>query len=282
MSMKNLFLLLLMFTAFGVPTALAQEFQPDVTYLVVKNDGTRFVGQIISSDAREVLIRTSDRGDVAVPKHEIRSITEYSPSDDRLKEIFATRYFLTTNGLPMDEGDSYIQWTLIGPDVHFGLKNNRSIGVMTSWVASPVIISYKYSAEISERRSYALGVLAGSTLWNFSDGVRIALPYASYTMGDKMSNISFSAGYGVAYYDGESGGQAMFSVAGMHKISRSGTFVFDSLIFVNDGDVLALLVPGVRLQTKENSAFQFGFPGVFYSGSSRPLGFPVVSWFRKL
>ena len=279
--MKNLFLLLLMFTAFGVPAALAQEFQPDVTYLVVKNDGIRFVGQILSSDAREVLIRTSDRGDVAVPKHEIRSITEYSPSDDRPKETFATRYFLTTNGLPMDEGESYIQWTLIGPDVHFGLKNNRSIGVMTTWVASPVIISYKYSSEISEKHSYALGVLAGTTLW-YDDGVRVALPYASYTIGDNISNISFSAGYGAAYYDGNSGGQAMFSVAGMRKISRSGTFVFDSLIFANDGDALAILIPGVRLQTKENSAFQFGFPGFFHSGSSEPLGFPVVSWFRKL
>jgi hypothetical protein len=280
--MKNLFLLILMFTAFGVPTALSQEFQPFVTYLVVKNDGTRFVGQIISSDAREVLIRTSDRGDVAIPKHEIRSITEYSPSDDRPKETFATRYFLTTNGIPMEEGDSYIQWTLIGPDVHFGLKNNSSIGVMTTWIASPVLISYKYSAEISEKRSYAIGVLAGSTLWNFSDGVRLALPYAAYTIGDNISNINFSAGYGLSYYDGRSSGQAMLSVGGMRKISRSGTFIFDSLIFANEGDVLSVFIPGIRLQTQENSAFQFGFPGIFYSGSSRPLGFPVVSWFRKL
>lgn len=273
-------LLLLLFASLG--PVMAQEYNPETTYLVIKSDGARFVGQILSSDAREIFMRTSDRGEIIIPKHEISSITEYNPDDDRFKEIFASRYFLTTNALPIDEGDSYIQWTLIGPDVHFGLANNMSVGVMTTWLASPVLGSFKYSKALSENTSYALGVLAGTTLWNFGDGGSVALPYAAYTIGGETSNFSVSAGYGVSSFNGITSGQALFSVGGMRKISRAGTFVFDSLIFSSEQNIVTIIIPGIRLQTQEKSAFQFGFPGFFESGRRAPLGFPVVSWFRRL
>jgi hypothetical protein len=262
--------------------ALAQEFDPEKTYVVIKNDGTRFVGQIISSDAREVHLRTDNLGEVIIPKHEIRSITEYTGAPEVYSEVFATRYFITTNGLPIDRGDSYIQWTLVGPDVHFGVADNMSIGVMTTWFATPVIGSFKYTGTISENRTYAIGMLAGTTLWNFGNSALIALPYAAYTLGDARANLNFAAGYGLVSYDGDSEGSLMFSVGGMRKVSRSGTLVLDSVMLVRDGESVLLLVPGIRLQTRDKSAFQFGFPGVISSDGSSPIGFPMVSWFRRL
>lgn len=79
----------------------AQQYDPAIVYLIEKNDGARYSGHIISSDAREVLIRTFDLGDIFIPKHEIKSITEFTAGDDKFREVFATRYFLTTNGLPV-------------------------------------------------------------------------------------------------------------------------------------------------------------------------------------
>jgi hypothetical protein len=258
----------------------AQEFDPEKTYIVTKNDGTKFTGNILSSDAREVLIKTKTIGELIIPKHEIRSIVEFQPGDDKFKEIFASRYFITTNGLPVEKGDSYVQWTLLGPDIQFGAGDNLGVGLMTSWLATPVAVSIKYSGNLGHKLNYAVGALAGGTLWTAS-GVSFALPFAAVTMGDENANINVSVGYGMAKYENYSGGQSMFSFGAMKKVTRSGSIVFDSLIFPADGESVALVVPGFRIQTQEKSAFQFGFPGVVTSGDSSPVGFPMVSWFRK-
>jgi hypothetical protein len=283
-SKLHLFGILILFWIMLVPftVVIAQEFDNDKTYVVVKNDGTRFIGQIISSDAREVHLRTDSLGEVFIPKHEIRSITEYTGAPEVYNEVFATRYFLTTNGLPIEKGDSYIQWTLLGPDVHFGIADNVSVGLMTTWLASPVIGSFKYTGAFSENRTYAVGMLVGTTLWNFGNSTWIALPYAAYTLGDASANLNLSAGYGLIRFDGVSEESVMFSVGGLRKVTRSGTLIFDSIMVFRDGESIAMLVPGLRLQTRENSAFQFGFPGVVSSRGSSPVGFPMISWFRRL
>lgn len=278
--MKHLLLALTIFI--HAPAYLsAQEFDPEKIYIVTKNDGTKFTGNILSSDAREVLLKTATIGEIIIPKHEIRSIVEFQEGDDKFKEIFASRYFITTNGLPVEKGDSYVQWTLLGPDIQFGVNDNIGIGVMTSWVANPVALSFKYSGNLGHKLNFAVGTLAGSTLWSGGDGVRFALPFAAVTMGDENGNVNVAVGYGFASYDTYSGSQAMFSLGAMKKVTRSGSFVFDSLVFPSEGESVALIVPGFRIQTQEKSAFQFGFPGFVTSGDSSPVGFPMVSWFRK-
>lgn len=278
--MKHL-LIALTFVILAPVFVSAQEFDPAKIYVVTKNDGTKFTGNILSSDAREVLLKTTTIGEIIIPKHEIRSIVEFQPGDDKFKEIFASRYFITTNGLPVEKGDSYVQWTLLGPDIQFGVSDNVGIGVMTTWVANPVALSFKYSGNLGHKLNFAVGTLAGSTLWSGGDGVRFALPFAAVTMGDENANLNVSVGYGFASYDTYSGSQAMFSLGAMKKVTRSGSLVFDSLVFPSEGESVALIVPGFRIQTQERSAFQFGFPGFVTSGDSSPVGFPMVSWFRK-
>lgn len=278
--MKHL-LFVLSFILIAPSFVSAQEFDPAKTYVVTKNDGTKFTGNILSSDAREVLLKTTTIGEIIIPKHEIRSIVEFQPGDDKFKEIFASRYFITTNGLPVEKGDSYVQWTLLGPDIQFGVSDNVGIGVMTTWIANPVALSFKYSGNLGHNLNFAVGTLAGSTLWSDTDAVRFALPFAAVTIGDENANLNVAVGYGFASYDTYSGSQAMFSLGAMKKVTRSGSLVFDSLVFPSDGESVALIVPGFRIQTQEKSAFQFGFPGFVTSGDSSPVGFPMVSWFRK-
>jgi hypothetical protein len=278
--MKHL-LFALTFIVLAPSFVSAQDFDPAKIYVVTKNDGTKFTGNILSSDAREVLLKTTTIGEIIIPKHEIRSIVEFHEGDDKYKEIFASRYFITTNGLPVEKGDSYVQWTLLGPDIQFGVSDNIGIGVMTTWVANPVAFSFKYSGNLGHKLNYAVGTLAGSTLWSGGDGIRFALPFAAVTMGDENANLNVAVGYGFASYDTYSGSQAMFSLGAMKKVTRSGSLVFDSLVFPSEGESVALIVPGFRIQTQEKSAFQFGFPGFVTSGDSSPVGFPMVSWFRK-
>jgi hypothetical protein len=116
-----------------VPLAAhSQEFDPEKVFIVEMNDGTTFTGRIVSSDAREIVIRTADRGDIALPKYNIRSIREVGTESLEVEEDFASRYFISTNGIPIREGESYINWTLFGPDIQFGYKDNLGFGLITT------------------------------------------------------------------------------------------------------------------------------------------------------
>jgi hypothetical protein len=218
-------------------------------HIVVKHDGIQFIGRIISQDAREVLMETSTIGQVVIPKYEIKEIREvhpkeFSPSGQYIpNEVFSTRYFITTNGLPIEKGESYIQWNLYGPDVQFGVAKNFGIGVMTTWVACPIIVSAKYSIKLSKKTSLGLGTLLGTGSWTAPD-FGLALPFAALTFGDRKANISFSAGYGAVTYKqyeydvltGRGGSRKhsenrmLMSTAFMFKVGPKVSFVFDTFI----------------------------------------------------
>ena len=90
-----------------------------VLYVIIKNDGSEYIGRILEEDGREVLIDTEKIGQIYIPKHEIREIRELNPGDISETgqyipdEIFATRYFISTNGLPIKQGDHYVSMTYI-------------------------------------------------------------------------------------------------------------------------------------------------------------------------
>lgn len=279
-SVFSFFLLLLCLNA--ALMAQQQTLLPDYKYQVVLQDGTRHIGYVISDDAREIVLKTDTLGEIVIPKYLVKSITLYVATEKTSnEEMFATRYFFTTNGLPIEKGDSYIQWTLFGPDTHFGISNDISFGVLTSWIGIPVIASIKKSHQVDGDYSFALGSLFGTNIWN-PGTFFMALPYASVTRGNAGRNISFSAGFGYVSLENEQQSQFLFSIGGLRTYSRTGTFVFDSMILPFEEEFLVILIPGFRFQTRENTAWQFGLPGIYVSGESNPVGFPMVSWFRKL
>ena len=74
--MKQLILVICTLTLLAVSNAGYGQSTIDSTaiYVVEKNDGSEYVGKIMHSDAREVLIVTPDLGEMVIPKHEIKSI----------------------------------------------------------------------------------------------------------------------------------------------------------------------------------------------------------------
>ncbi len=219
---------------------------PQVIHVIIKNDNTRFIGEITYQDAREVIIRTENLGDVAVPKHEIREIRELEGTDLRTlggDDLFTTRYFLTTNGLPIRKGESYIQWNLFGPDFQFGVADNIGIGIMTSWVAIPIIGTAKYSRQFNDKLSFAAGTLLGTGSWALPD-FGIALPFVALTSGNRLHNVTLSTGYGLVFSSEETynpftdkyekerfrEGRFLVSVGGMTRVSPAISLVFDSFI----------------------------------------------------
>lgn len=323
---------LLGFQLTGQQAPAGQAEEPPKIFVVVKNDGTRFYGYILSQDAREVLIETQELGQIYIPRHEIREIREIASRELDEKgfyvpgEVFSTRYFVTTNGLPVQKGENYILWNLYGPDIQFGVSDNLGLGIMTTWIGYPIVGTAKYSIPLNKDWNLGLGMLLGTGSWGIPD-LGMALPFGAISYGDRIKNFTFSAGYGGVWYKQETNtyyngnynssenrvieGNFLISVAGMVKMGRTLSLVFDSFIMPRGGTYesiefyghydyesgnyyeytqtvtnkrqsIAVFIPGLRFQTRPEAAFQIGFAGIRADGETMALPIPMVQWFRKI
>jgi hypothetical protein len=266
------------------------------TFIVTKNDGTEYIGHIITQDEREVLIDTKEIGRLFIPKHEIKSIVELTSSDvisgaTPENYIFGSRYFLTTNGLRMRKGESYALFNYWGPEIQYSVSDKLTLGAMTTWVAMPIVLSAKTSFSANENLHFGLGLLAGTLSWASWKTVG-ALPYGTVTLGNSINNINFTAGYAMitgnpgsdnlnSTDEDISGSAPLLSVGCLLKITKKISFVGDSFIYAKEGS-FAIIVPGIRVSNKPNRAFQMGFAAVYAEGEMIPMPIPMVSWFIRI
>jgi hypothetical protein len=295
--------------------------QTDSTLVkIVKTEGGFLVGNIINQDEREVYLKTEDGRNIYIPQHSIKSIElldrKFSApiATDSPKDHFATRYFITTNGLSLKRGENYVLWNLFGPDFQFGIRDNFTLGIMTSWIGIPIIGTIKKSFSLGENTHFALGGLVGTGSWVLPDFGGL-LPFASLTFGNEWNKISFSGGYGAIWQENNLNGRFLSNVAGTVRISDKISLVFDSFILIKGKDSMeeievedyvfnptimdyewvtrremvvreqpgiAILIPGVRWHQGSGKAFQIGFSGLISDGEAVPLPIPMVQWFRSL
>lgn len=321
--MKTLFLTLVVNVLAGFSfgqTDSTSVVDTTIVSKVMKTDGTHIIGVILKQDQREILLRTTDKREIFIPQYMIQEITPLKKEDFNSQgdfvgeDKFATRYFITTNGLPIKKGEHYVQWNLFGPDFQFGLGNNFGVGVMTSWVGMPIIGTIKKSWELSDKAQFAVGGLVGTGTWIAPDWGG-ALPFATLSFGNRKSNIAFSGGYGAVWFGDGAQGRGLASVAGMVKVSSKISLVFDSFILLPSAEktytytnydyvynsntgmyedvytnvtekrrdpALALLIPGIRWHVDQYRAFQFGFTAVAAQGDFFPIPIPMVQWYRTL
>lgn len=254
-------------------------------YIVTKNDGTQYIGVILEQDERELLILTESIGRIYIPKHEIHSVEKLNETDYRKGKylgdnLYATRYFLTTNGLPMKKGDSYGMLHIYGAEYEVAVNEKLTMGIMTSWLGAPLIGSMKFSIAGTENLNFALGTLVGTGGWA-SFASYGGLAYGSMTFGDNQNNLTFSAGYIGAAFEENLFSGPLFSIAGITKLNDKVTFVGDSFFYLNQ-DFVALVIPGLRFKRQNKGAFQFGLGGLFAGGDLMPAPIPILSWFIKI
>ena len=273
----------------------------DQQYRIILTDDTEIYGLILSQDKREILVRSRDGREFYIPQYEVRKIVllkqaEFSRSGEYIGEDkFATRYFITTNGLPMRKGEHYVQWNLYGPDFQFALGDRISAGIMTSWLGVPIIGNLKYTLFNENSTQVAVGVLAGTGSWTIPD-VGGVLPFATISFGDRSRNLAISGGYGSIWAEGERNGRALLGIAGMLKVAPRLSLVFDSFMllpgqretYTNGAAVITssreefigLFIPGLRWHKSPESAFQFGFSGIAVAGELVPAPIPMLQWYR--
>lgn len=290
-------ILILLFIALAPVAGLAQDTtkveQPDTArqkVVVIKNDGTEYIGYIIKQDEREILLETENLGRLYIPKHEIKSITELTGAEIVGREylgdpIFGTRYFVTTNGYTGKKGDHYVIWNWWGPDVQFSLSDHVTVGVLTTWVGMPLIASAKYGTNVSDRVAVGGGVLIGTLSWAAPE-FGLGAAYGSLTFGKMSNNFSFSGGYGAItgsgneFSDKEWSSAFLFSVGSHQQLTKKFSFIFDSFLIFDNQSVSGIITPGFRILQNPGRAVQFGFTGFMSDGELFPIPMPVVGWMR--
>lgn len=310
--MKYFLCLILLLILFS-PVLTGQENQYDSTkvYAVIKNDGSVYVGIIKSEDAREVLIKTTSIGLVYIPKHEIRSIAEIVPGDLNRHgeyippEVYSTRYFFTTNTLPLDRGDNHLVYNTYGPDYQYQIGNSFSLRATTSWVGIPSVGSAKYTINLQPGINLGFGAVAATGSYSLPD-VGLVMPFSSITFGDQRGNFTASVGYVYLFTEEEKFSRGIISLGAMKKGVRKVSLIFDSF-YVLPGPIkqvprqgynvitntsyiyyesvrdpgFGIVIPGLRWQTGTKKAFQFGIAAISYDKIFLPFPFPIIQWFRQ-
>lgn len=274
----------------GASALRAQQVARVGTWVTVeKTDDGRYVGILLSADEREVLLDSTAIGSVMIPRTLVRSITPAAGQASQQRATaaqslpFSSRYFITTNGFPIGDDGAYILFTTFGPDFQFAPAENLSVGILTTYIGSPILGSIKATTRITDNVNAAAGALIGWNGW-IPEFIFFALPYGSVTFGTRASNVTLSTGYGYVSYDGDDGGRAMFSVAGQTHAWSKVSLMFDSII-LSAGSNTSMLVfgmPGMRIATGRNSAFQVAFPFAYADGELRMVPIPTVGYFVRM
>ena len=241
----------------------AQTTTKDTTLrLVERNDGVKYIAKILSDDGREVLLETQELGKLYILKSEIKRISiiedlgEIKNGELREESPFSTRYAFTNNALPIKKNEHYAMVNLFGPEIHFAVSDRLNIGVMTSWIGSPLVAVAKFTIPTSnEKVNFSLASMFGTS--GYLDGFESfgGLHWGTFTYGDRKNNISFSGGYGYLNVSGNSGFEnvpgtytyqsydnsnilrrarpipsaPIFSVAGIFQLTSKASIFFDSM-----------------------------------------------------
>ena len=250
--------------------------------VITKNDGTEYIGIILNDDGREVLIETESIGKIYLPKADIKSIVKVE-SKNRIVNgeylstgPFTTRYAFTNNAHPIKKGENYAMINLFGPEIHFAATNNFNIGLMSTWIASPLILAMKYTFKNSDSKiNFSAGSLVGTSGYLNQFRGFGGLHWMSMTIGDRLKNFTVSAGYGYiksgmtmnypaegVYYNTYPTNEQiirpfnkgpLMSLAGVIKVGAKTSLIFDSMVFTFE-------------ERTSNGTYQELTPG-YYNGS---------------
>ncbi len=257
--MRNLSFLMVLFFALSTRVYGQNGYDPHLKYAVTKLDGTVYIGNILNDDGREILMSTENLGNIYIPKSQIRSIKPVDEKDVKRgvyvgENIFTTRYQFTTNSFPIKKGDNYAVLNLYGPEVHFSVANNFSVGVMSTWIASPIALALKYTIPTSnDNLNFGVGTLLGSSGYlNQAKGYG-GLHWGMATYGDRFNNVTASVGYG--YFNIGDGGS--------DRMIPTGTY---NAIQDEWGNSYMKLPDNVAYGSGTSTAPIFGLSGMFAVG----------------
>ena len=310
--------LLFIFNSLSQEETKVDSSEMKIVYLM---NGKKYIGTILKDDGREILIQSEKIGKIYIAKTDIKEINS---ANNNLIEVngeidvespFTTRYAYTSNAFPIKKGSNYAMVSLFGPEIHFATSDRFSLGVMTTWIGSPLAFNAKYTFRSKYKKlNFAVGTILGTSGYLGSGNGYGGLSWFTTTYGNRVNNISISAGYGAVGFINDNSrfnGGPLFSIAGIHSIGKGISFIFDSMFSITKRtqstpvysttltevdygygyidsyyEILSyeeekktnlafFLMPGMRFQKTDDKAFQVSLAGVINVFGDQTNSFPV-------
>jgi hypothetical protein len=267
---------ILLFTIFfflSTATMAQTETTPknDTLYMITTNDGGEFVGKVISDDGREVVITDRTKGKVIIPKYAIKNMEKVNQSNVVGNKIVhanphPSRYLFSPSAIALKKGEGYMNWFyFLLFQMQYGITDNFSAGITTSWLLAPTMLNLKYTAPLADNFSVAVGGQVGK-LWITDDNV-VSLGFASATYGTSESNVSLNVGYGS--YDRD--GITIATLSGVHRIGENASVMGEFWYCQpTGGNPFFMGGPALRLYSGRKATFDIallvlGFQDDFYN-----------------
>ena len=223
-TLKTIVLFAFIFCLASESNAQSDRIQnTDTIYMITTNDGGEFVGKIISDDGREVVIMDKAKGKIILPKYAIKSMEMVKQSNVIGNDFVhanphPSRYLFSPSAIALKKGEGYMNWFyFLLFQVQYGITENFSAGITTSWFLAPTLLNLKYTVPVSDELCFAVGGQVGK-LYILDDNL-VSLGFASGTYGTSESNVSLNVGYG-SY---ESSGITIASLSGVKRIGENAS-----------------------------------------------------------
>ena len=261
--------------------AFAQEADTTALVRIELNDGSVFVGTIVSETADELVLRTQGGAEVSVPVAQIRRRT---PFEGRVGDGRAvpfdpnrTRLLFSPTARPLGRGQGYVAvYQLVVPFVAVGITDAVSIAGGT--VLAPgafgrvLYVAPKVTVVNQERLAVALG---GIGLGVFVDGESgsAGIGYGLATIGGPERAVTLGAGF--AFAEGDIASGAILTVGGETQVSGSIKLLSENYVIPYRSETTSCPTTGPCTTTEEMSYETLLSAGVRFFGERLAADFAL-------
>jgi hypothetical protein len=142
---------------------------------------------------------------------------------------YAGRYGLTNSALHHEGRSAYITTTLVGTEFRHNINTRLSLGITTTWILAPMLLSGNYSfRKKNSILNFSLSSLVGTGTYLGDFKSYIGVHLLTTTLGNQRNNLSLSVGYGYlkntmrkkVYTPGEYSYYADISSSGRYQVQQ--------------------------------------------------------------
>ncbi len=238
---------------------------PDTTYIITTNDGGEFIGRILSDDGREVVITTSKQGKIILPKYVIKSMEVVSKSNyvgnmAVVPNPHPSRYVFAPSAFALKKGEGYVNaFYFFIWQAQYGITDNFSLGLTTSWLLAPTFLNAKYTIPVDENLTFAIGGQVGKLY--ITDENSVALGFGTLTYGNTEANISVNMGYG-AYANS---GMFIATASANKRLGKSASFMAEFWYCQpNNSQPFMMGGPALRLYSGRKATFDIAVTAIAF------------------
>ncbi|MDP2385847.1 MAG: hypothetical protein Q8M29_05725 [Bacteroidota bacterium] len=252
-------------------------------YVIVTNDGTEYIGEIVGDNDREILIMTKTMGKLYIPKYSVKSVTIIDKSNFENGEFLDENrhknfYMLGTNALPFKKREFRVSHAyFFGFSGTYTINENVAVGIQTSIIGTPMGLVLKTSFPISDKNYVGTDFNIASMTY-IESGSYIGNISAKYTHGDEKTNVTIAGGVGFSSflqqlytYNGSSNvrkseNEYYFNAGIFHRLTKNAGFTAEGWLIPRQN--FGLIGLGIRTLRRKDVSWSFGFYNAIYQGYS--------------